>query len=527
MNTMYSALIVEDEIFALHSIRATLDWHAAGIDRVYEAANGQKAYALYLREHPDIILTDLKMPVMDGIMLIRTIREKENDIKTRFIIMSCLDEFSLVQQALNMGVSHYFLKATTSCKDIQAILQHITQELDEEAQKSRRNIGDAEKLMQDLNDGCSLSAEESFNVFSSLDIPPDKQYTLLLLSMPHTRQGGPAMLPDSAIVSQMLRELSGAPTNILRISASRCAVLLEREQADRLADSLPRLCTELSGNASSVLRAGMSRYQAGATYLADAMWQAKYALDTCYFTGTSSALYTGQKDSVLPEKISLRLLSLPNTFLHLPGKFVNNYETRMRQITSQSYSDSATFKKALCTMVVWLSMQTDSISDNLEDRCVGYTHLISESETLLESVEYFEEFTMDILSLSSFSQQMPAGVKAALLYIHSNLDHPLTLHEIAEHTHLNPSYLSTLFHRVMRQSPISYVNSVRIERARILLRNTDLPISQIASSLGFSQDIYFYRLFKRLTHETPSEYRATYRKVRSMISESGGQDSGH
>ena len=65
----------------------------------------------------------------------------------------------------------------------------------------------------------------------------------------------------------------------------------------------------------------------------------------------------------------------------------------------------------------------------------------------------------------------------------------------------------------MRQNLISYVNSVRIERARLLLRNTDQSVSRIAASLGFSQDIYFYRLFKRIARETPSEYRARFRSA--------------
>lgn len=524
VNTMYSALIVEDELFALHSMRAALDWEAAGINQVYESANGQEAYKLYLRKRPNIILTDLNMPVMDGITLIRNIREKEADAKTRFIIMSCLDEFHLVQQALNMGVSHYFLKATTSCRDIQTILRNITQELEEEKQKSRRNVNIAEKAMQNLADGYSLPPEEAANALSAAGISPNEQYAILLLYLSRSKQGKNAILPDSAIINQEIMECSGEPAEILRISASRCVVLLKKEAANRLNSLLPRLCAKLSVNTTSGLQAGMSGLQLGPENLADAMRQAQYALDICYFNGSSSALYTGQKSNSLPEDISIRLLSLPDTFLHLPGKFLDSYEIRMRQIISQSYSDSASFKKALSAIVIWLSMQTDSIRDSLEDNCVGYTHQISESKTLQESIECFEQFATDILSLSSFSQQMPAVVKEALLYIHSNLDHPLTLNELAEHTHLNPSYLSTLFHRVMRQSPISYVNSVRIERARILLRSTDWSISQIASSLGFSQDIYFYRLFKRLTHETPSEYRMTNRQLKTTVPENSEAD---
>lgn len=522
---MYSALIVEDELFALHSMRAALDWKAAGIDQVYEAANGQEAYELYLRKHPDIILTDLNMPVMNGITLIQTIREKEGDVNTRFIIMSCLNEFHLVQQALNMGVSHYFLKATTSCRDIQAILKNITQAMEAETQRSPLDFTDTERVLQDLEAGCIPRPEGLANVLSSVGILPNEQYACLLIT--HTGQEKNSILPSTAIIKQEIMEFSGASSKILRISDSLCAIFLKKEQFGQLSDRLSPLYGKLKEDGVIGLQVGMSSLQPDSGHLADAVQQAHCALDTCYFTDSCSALYTGRKGSFLPENISIRLLSLPKLFLRLPGRFLDSYETRMRQLTSQCYTDSFSFKKALSAVVVWLSTQTDSILDSLEDSCVDCTHQILESETLSEGVACFERFATNILSLSSFSQQMPDAVKEAILYIYSNLDHPLTLNELAEHTHLNPSYLSTLFHRVMRQSPINFVNSVRIERARILLRTTDWSISQIASKLGFSQDIYFYRLFKKLTHETPSEYRAANRPMNTTVSADSEPDSGY
>lgn len=501
---MYTALIVEDEIFALHSIRATLNWQAAGIDRVLEADNGRKALELYHQEHPDIIMTDLKMPVMDGLTLIRTIRE-EGDRRTRFIIMSCLDEFSLVQQALNMGVSHYFLKATTSCAEMQEILQQITRELDGAACS---DTGAAQQLLQSLCDGRALKPEEAEKVFSALELP---SFGYLLLLLQPLGNGPP---PE---VGELRRRLSGDETDgvplyrgqgpvLLSLSRGRYAALLPRERADALTGTLPGICAGMG------LQAGVSSVLSGAERLSDAMTQALAALDSCWFTGESWSCWSGEEEYHLPGRIAQRLMALPGTLLHLPGSFTDSYSRRMGQLVSRGYRDAASFREALCAMTMWLPMQTGCVSDSAEEDCMACVRRIQQSPSLSQSVSCFESFTSEILSLSTFSSQMPAGVAAALLYIRDNLDHPLTLNEIAVHTHLNPSYLSTLFHKVMRQSLISYVNAVRIERARSLLRSTDLPVSQIASSLGFSQDIYFYRLFKRLTHETPSEYRASCRQ---------------
>ena len=317
------------------------------------------------------------------------------------------------------------------------------------------------------------------------------------------------MLPDHEVLQQALKARSGMETEILQISSGCCALLLNQENTQRLTTVLPPLSAELSACGSGKMLAGMSGQVQGPDNLAEALRQAGKGLDLCYFTSACSSLYEGQEVFSVPDDIAIQLLALPNVFLHVPRKFMDSYETRIRQITSRSYPDSRSFKEALSAVAIWLSMQTDSAKDSLEENCVACTNRITESETLRECVACFEQYATDILNLSSFSRQMPDGVKEALHYIHSNLDHPLSLNEIAEHIHLNPAYLSTLFRRVMNQSPISYINSVRIERAKLLLRSTDKSISEIAASLGFTQDIYFYRLFKQLAKVTPSEYRSS------------------
>lgn len=500
---MYSALIVEDELFALHSMRDMLDWTGAGIDRVYEAANGREAYEVYLRERPDIILTDLSMPVMDGLTLIRNIREREGDAKTRIIIMTCIDDFAQAQQALNMGVSHYFLKATASCRDIQKILQSTTRNLDKE--RLSQDTSSAEKAIQILKHGGALSPEDAVAALLTAGISPEENYAILLLCLPRKD----SLLPDHEILQRTIKACSGADAEILRISPGCCAFLLNQENAERLSIALPRLCAELSAGGSGEMRAGMSGWAQGPGSLAEAVRQAGKGLDLCYFTGACPSLYVGQEGFLVPEDIAIRLLALPNAFFHVPQKFVDSYESRIRQVTSRSYPDSGSFQEALSAVAVWLSMQTDSARDSLEENCVACTRRISESGTLRESIACFEEYATDVLNLSSFSRQMPDCVKEALHYIHDNLDHPLSLNEIAEHIHLNPAYLSTLFRRVMNQSPISYINSVRIERAKLLLRSTDQSVNEIAASLGFAQDIYFYRLFKHHAKVTPNEYRSS------------------
>lgn len=398
---MYSALIVEDELFALHSMRDMLDWNIANIGKVYEAANGKEAYEVYLRERPDIILTDLCMPVMDGLTLIRNIREKEADSKTRIIIMTCLNDFAQAQQALNMGVSHYFLKATASCRDIQEILQTTTKDLDKD--RLQQNSNPAEKAMQVLKHSGSLPPEDAAAALLAAGISSDEEYAVLLLRLPW--EGFPQ--PGLEILQRTVRACSRADTEILHISPGYFALLLNQEDAGHLSTALSRLCAELSVGGGREMLAGMSGRTRDPGNLAEAMRQAGKGLDLCFFTGVCPSFYAGQEGFSVPEDIAMQLLALPNVFLHIPRKFVDSYETRIRQVTSRSYPDSRSFKETLSAVAVWLSMQTDSAKDSLEENCVACTRRISESETLRECVACFEQYATDILNLSSFSRQMP------------------------------------------------------------------------------------------------------------------------
>ena len=112
---MYRVLIAEDEVFVRLGLKMSVEWEKMDMRVIADAANGQQAWDIYEKEHPDIILTDIRMPVMDGMELIRRIRERDRE--TRIVILSCLEEFQLVREAISMGVSDYILKLTMTPED--------------------------------------------------------------------------------------------------------------------------------------------------------------------------------------------------------------------------------------------------------------------------------------------------------------------------------------------------------------------------------------------------------------------------
>ena len=129
MGDRYKVLIVEDEVLVRGGLKSVIGWEKLGMEIIGDAANGKQALEIYEADKPDIILTDIKMPVMDGLELIARIREK--DEKTKIVILTCYEEFEYLQEAMRMGVSDYISKLRMKPAEIEAAMEKLKRELDE------------------------------------------------------------------------------------------------------------------------------------------------------------------------------------------------------------------------------------------------------------------------------------------------------------------------------------------------------------------------------------------------------------
>ena len=123
MGDRYKVLIVEDEVLVRGGLKSVIGWEKLGMEIIGDAANGKQALEIYEADKPDIILTDIKMPVMDGLELIARIREK--DEKTKIVILTCYEEFEYLQEAMRMGVSDYISKLRMKPAEIEAAMEKL------------------------------------------------------------------------------------------------------------------------------------------------------------------------------------------------------------------------------------------------------------------------------------------------------------------------------------------------------------------------------------------------------------------
>ncbi|AZN41460.1 response regulator [Paenibacillus albus] len=128
---MIKVIIVEDEMLVRIGLKNSIDWAKLGMEVIADLSNGQAAWEFYNEVKPDLILTDIRMPNMDGMQLISLIRE--TDAKTKIIILTAYEEFDLVKKAIRSGVTDYILKFKMSIDEMESVLRKVQTELQSES----------------------------------------------------------------------------------------------------------------------------------------------------------------------------------------------------------------------------------------------------------------------------------------------------------------------------------------------------------------------------------------------------------
>ena len=136
MEQKLKVLIVEDEVLVRLGLKSVIRWGDMGMEIIGEAANGVQALEIYEKSRPDIILTDIKMPVMDGLEMLARIREKDN--VTRVVVLTCYEEFKYLQSAMRMGISDYILKLQMKPAEIETVMAKIREEIRQDTKKEKK-----------------------------------------------------------------------------------------------------------------------------------------------------------------------------------------------------------------------------------------------------------------------------------------------------------------------------------------------------------------------------------------------------
>ncbi|HZJ57936.1 MAG TPA: response regulator [Clostridia bacterium] len=522
---MYKLVLVEDEIETLENIVRNIDWETCGFTLAGKALSGQEALSIVDQVKPDLIITDIRMPYMDGFEMIKRVHEKDNSIC--FLIISGHDEFDYAQLALQYGVLDFIIKPVTK-EIIEKSLGKAKAHLDK--QYAIRN--DMDTLRQQLKESMDLLrssflieilskgvSDEYFNMaVGSYDLPQRSTFSIIAIQTESTGKGrklidrhfsGKQEIMWLALRNLVEEQINADFTSYILQYQERLVIYAFSHKrnlialCDRIVAAAEKLwglklIVGISNPCSSLRNANVYYLQAVRALNLDFVNNEQRVY--CYsdlqleqdesptlldLTLDESVIINGEKDDIA------------GVFDNIAQSLAEAQLSEQRLSSTQAEINSQLLRLADDFDVDVLSkFPVHQIYDHFQD-INGWIQLI----TLI--AEYINREIQDKNYCTG--TLLMAHAKS---YIDENYTDPeLSLDRICDHLDISASYFSALFKRDFSQTFLQYLTSLRIQKACSLLLNTDKKSSQIAREVGFTSPNYFSYRFRQYVKTSPVEYR--------------------
>lgn len=494
---MIKTLIVDDDFLVRMFLKQITDWEAAGFALIEDACNGKEAYSIIEKEMPELIITDLSMPVMDGITLIEKIRAISADIY--IVALSCHDEFEYVKEAMRLGADEYILKNLLDEESLKKILDSVrakiskTEAIRHEKDELRRLAKKgSDQLLQELLEELIAnprSFEDQRMLCQSVGVT--YQFRRCVAIVTYAEQ-------ISGHILQPICEQFGRNKNSVCLGriANSVYLLLDLSEMHSQADQLDAINTFADGLKNCIFNylnvkgsIGISGINGGEGGICTALWQAKKALEY-HFYGSKAYRYN---ELPLNTKIPDEAKALNDLFRS--GTDLTDEELYQLSITAFDL-----LKKSMVDPVLVKSWFKDLLESGSYNETIPET--IDNMETLWLSI------TVNIKKKDVIVEPCNnRAISQAVNYIQKHYHEPISLQQVAQEVHLNATYLSHLFKQEMGVNFIDYLTGCRLNRIKTLLQERNRSIKECASLAGFQDYRNFCKLFKKETGMRPAEYR--------------------
>lgn len=529
---LYRVLLADDEEEIRSGISRKIDWAGLGFSLVGEAGNGEEALELSEQLQPDVVLTDIKMPFMDGLELCRRLRQSLPAAK--LVVFSGFDDFEYARQAVGMGVSEYILKPINA-PELADVLTKLREQLDRQRlerrdmETLRRRYEESLPTLREvfftrLLDG-KLSTDLIQERAARYEIQlPDGLWTAALVQASSLSDKGGATQDELLLLSvsaflQKHFSLEGCSIQSLLYNDA-VALLICLDRMDRLyplLEELERLSLLSQSYLGVPLTAGVGLPCRGLEELHPSAEGARAALDYRVLVGSSRVIYIGDLEPQTAAPLSFEdedqqdltaavKLGTPEQV----SQVIHNLMERLRQ-SDLSLSRCHLFLLETVTCMVRLAR-----SGNVAVEAVFGPHFtgavsISAFSSLDELGQWLTQRCLKLQELLGRQRSDSTGrlVEQAKDFIATHYtDSSLSVETLCSFLHLSPTYFSTLFKRAVGMSFTAYVTEIRMEQAARLLRESDEKTYLIAERTGYTDPNYFSYVFKRHFGVSPSKFRA-------------------
>ena len=495
---MLKVFLVEDEFVIREGIKNNIDWKAHGYEFCGEAGDGELAYPMIQKLRPDIVITDIRMPFMDGLELSRLIRKELPD--TEIIILSGYQEFEYAKEAIKLGVAQYLSKPING----EELLAELFQELVTGESTVAELLESAEIL------GIDLSAPW-YNIIlfktQSLRHAQD-EYSGSLIRIEQELRG----LEDGRTVITFDRNLEGKAF-LLKADSEEQLLLLQQEYIEKIKDIMEgyehvRYFGGIGKPVNRLRELPTSFEQASHAFAHRYLVQDSRILDSGHMTEEAQKEDNFDIKEVNPKQIDRTRIQ---EFLKQGDReevvyFVEEFfrDLSNKALQSNIFRQYITMDVYFCVADFLESLQTDTQELETPNQ---------DEKTLQDSdsaIHYITRILQKALAVrdKAASSRYDDVVEQVMKYIDENYaDEELSLNLLASHVNFSPNHLSMIFSQQTGQSFIKYLTDYRMNKAKELLRCTGKRSSLISQEVGYKDPHYFSYLFKKTQGMTPTQYR--------------------
>jgi len=518
---MMKVILVDDEIFVRKGLIALIPWQRLGYEVVGEADDGEEAMKLIDQLSPDVVITDIRMPVMDGLRLIGNIRDN-GGYSPKFIIISGYSDFKYAQQAVRYGVQDFILKPIDEDEMTVALLRIKDMIEEEQRGKIVPRVDFDAALLESWYSG-AVNEEMALVTAELLDIRPDTEYCCILIERNNIGFGQerePWAIEQMSDLKRILFEGIAPDRKAIIYDAGLSAfgLLTTPGAPGDTVQEWEAFAARMLWAMPQELRPNMRLYVGnpglGVTGVTEShktakeLVQYKFALD-----GQSVITY------VEPSRISLKYKqSDAKLNAELMEAIEEGKELAVRAAIDKLFEAFTEEKFA-----------PESVQASIAQCVLGITKIVREldgDENELASLKAMMQWSNEPRTASGLKSMIIAfvmesvayitdkrkyrskgGIQKVKQYIEAHYHENMSLKSISKTFYMNPVYLGQLFKKTYGVYFNDYLLEIRITEAKKLLRQTDLKVYEVAERVGFCNPDYFVTQFEKVEHKTPTEYK--------------------
>lgn len=500
---MIHVLVVDDEVpirqwleFCINKIKGC---QVAGV-----ASNGAEGYSIYRRTRPDIIITDIRMPVMDGLEMLKMVRNLNPEVYTA--VLTSHEDFEYARQAIKLGASEYILKTEITEESLSQILENGRKALRADTTDGR------EKQFEDISyrnhflRSLVLSRKEaqiSEEMLRQYNIPLEKGAYVALDIM--TEEEGPfrGELPKGDVLEHVFRVPLELNHTVVLGNLGRGTLPSGRRQQENLQEYCRSILKQIP------YRIGCSDIYDNLCRLGEAMCQAHNRVQLSFYH-PKEHMFCSQRNG------TSRLTNGERYKIRFSKELINHNYSRaarirdemMAEARSAEIADAGYVKKMYLSFLTSLYHITRDDVEKIEEQLAALSREMMAASSLDELDAIMERGYMTGGSHAFGSKPLSAAIRNAVLYLEAHFAEPLTLPDAAAHVGLSAEYLSRLFKEETGVKFVVYLNNLRLKHALVLLESTNLKVYEVAEQVGYSNLSYFSTVFKKNFGQNPFDYKS-------------------